>query len=373
MNPQAGTFWQQILQHTRLRGGSFTKDNEISERVLHDVLAALMSNKKTGPRARQSSNRVQILRRNRNIARTLYHVRLEPSSRKREIFVKVFDHPRKTLEQRLALAEVENRFHQCAQRRFSALPSLGVAPLIGPFPEQPVVVVEKVRGILLSDLLRRAVWKSSFNSADCGVAHTLRRVGEWLRVFHDEPDPIFRPVTLERILESVLREFDRLPASRFNPVLRSKAERFCILSLEQTSVRELRVVPQHSDFLPHNIIVDGDKIYGLDFTSVTADADGVEDVSNFIAYLELFRKLPICSRRAVRRWQASFMDGYGLSSWDGPLLQVFVLRSVFRILHENIRYKGIARSFASRYVASMLSALDGEQENGFSTIGRILP
>ena len=163
MNPQTGTFWQQILQHTRLRDGSFTKDNEISERVLHDVLAALMSNKKTGPRARQSSNRVQILRRNRNIARTLYHVRLEPSSRKREIFVKVFDHPRKTLEQRLALAEVENRFHQCAQRRFSALPSLGVAPLIGPFPEQPVVVVEKVRGILLSDLLRRAVWKSSMN------------------------------------------------------------------------------------------------------------------------------------------------------------------------------------------------------------------
>ena len=353
MTPPSGTSRQYVHRDSLNGENKLTKDNRISQGVLHDVVSALTSGEKA------NSEAVQILNTNRNIARTLFHVRLELDSREREIFVKVFDDPRKTLEKRIALAEVENRFHQDAERRFSTVRCLGVPPLLGPFLGQPVVVVEKVKGILLSDLLGHAVWKSAFNADDSKVGSALERVGEWLRVFHDEQNSVLRPVTPEAVLEMVLREFDRLPAPPYDARLRSKVEKFCSRSLEQTTVRELPVVPQHGDFLPHNIIVDGDKVFGLDFNATRLDA-GVEDLSNFVAYLELFRKLPICSRRAVERWQASFLGGYGQSGWDRPLLRVFVLRKMLALLHESIRYKTLARGLISRYVVRKLANLEGE-------------
>jgi hypothetical protein len=185
-------------------------------------------------------------------------------------------------------------------------------------------------------------------------------VGEWLRVFHDEQNSVLKPITPERVLESVLREFDRLPASPYDATLRSKVEKFCSRCLERTAVRELPIVPQHGDFLPHNIIVEGDKVFGLDFNATRMDGDGLEDLSNFIAYLELFRKLPICSRRVIERWRASFLGGYGQSGWDTPLLRVFVLRSMLALLHESIRYKTLARGLTSRYVARTLATLEGD-------------
>lgn len=354
MTLQTGTFWHYVRQHSLDSEKKLTKDNRISREVLQHVLSVLMSGVKA------DSGAVQILNTNRNIARTLFHIRLELDSRNREIFVKVFDDPRKTLEKRIAIAEAVNRFHQYAQQRFSPLGCLGVAPLIGPFPAQPVVVVEKVSGTLLARLLRNGVWKSSFSGNDSKIENTLERVGRWLRVFHDEPDPVLRPVSLERVLESVLRIFDGLPAPPYNAVLRSKVEKFCSRSLERTTVRELPVVTQHGDFLPQNIIVEGDKIYGLDFNAVRVDADGLEDLSTFIAYLELFSKLPICSRRIIKRWRASFLRGYGESGWDIPLLRVFVLRCIFAILRESIRHKTLARGIISRYVARTISTLDGE-------------
>lgn len=345
--------FRQFAQDSLHRVKKLTKDNRTSQGVLQDVLSALISG------GMANSEAVQVLSTNRNIARTLFHIRLELDSREREIFVKVFDDPRKTLEKRIALAETENRFHQSAERRFSTVRCLGVAPLIGPFPGQPVVVVEKVQGTLLSDLLGHAVWKSALSADDSKIENALKRVGQWLRVFHDEQNSVLRPVTPETVLESVLREFDRLPAPPYGATLRSNVEKFCSRSLERTTVRELPTVPQHGDFLPHNIIVDGDKVFGLDFNATRLDA-GVEDLSNFVAYLELFRKLPICSRRAVERWQSSFLGGYGPSGWDRPLLRVFVLRNMLALLHESIRYKTLARGLISRYVARKLANLEGE-------------
>jgi Phosphotransferase enzyme family len=349
----SGTVGQYVHQDSLHGEKKLTKDNAISQRVLQEVLSALI------PGVKVSSEAVTILNMNRNIARTLFHIRIGPDSRDRQIFVKVFDDPRKTLEQRIELAETENRFHQCARRRFSSVNSLGVPPLIGPFPGQPVVVVEKVKGILLSRLLSHAVWKSAFTADDSKVENTLERVGEWLRVFHDEENSVLRPVTPESVLAAVLREFDRLPTPPYDATLRSKVEKFCFRSLERTTVRELPIVPQHGDFLPHNIIVDGEKVFGLDFNSTRLDA-GLQDLSNFIAYLELFRKLPICSRRAIERWRASFLGGYGQSGWDGPLLRVFVLRCTLALLHESIRYKTLARGLISRHVARTLATLEGE-------------
>lgn len=307
----------------------------------------------------------QVLSRESNIARTIFRVRMEGEGSKHDFFVKVFDDPRKTPEQRLAVAAAENRFHVSAQRRFAENSPFSVAPLLGPFPEQPVMVVKAVAGEQLIKLLRKTVWASRLSSGS-RLDPVIARVGGWLRTFHDGSDMSERlPLVPEDVVGAVLGAFDRIRAKGFDERLRLRVENFCRRSLQQTAVRELQCVDQHNDFLPHNILIDGDRICGLDFNSVTGRGNRLVDVANFVAYLELLLKVPVASPAAVRRWQKRFLEGYRTGEWDEALLQVFVLASILRLLEVSIRYGVITTPLTVRFVRRLLRTNLGEEANGF--------
>lgn len=172
-------------------------------------------------------------------------------------------------------------------------------------PKQAAVITEWVEGRQLSGVLRRQDGKAR--------SLTLRQAGEWLRWFHegtvqdglpyDHGRALLRIDRLSRHLRK--NESRRLEAHR--ALLEHASRHFASLHLPHARL--------HADFTPLNLLFDGVRMVGVDFTH-PVNGPITHDICRFLVYADIYQ-FWLTRASSLRRYGCrrsdyeSFMAGYG--------------------------------------------------------------
>lgn len=207
----------------------------------------------------------------------------------------------------------------------------------GPWlPTDGAIFTTLLEGVPFSQLLRRGAnvlsgWSDLLTGKR--LQHHSRRVGEWLRRFQERTAGSPRLHDHQSFMRFLGLRLDQyasgLSAAFVNELKQSAGE--LSGSFSGTLVDSAAC---HGDFLPQNILIAGEHVHILDFASFRNEAPVYTDVSHFLGYLLILSRKPAYSRSAVESAARHFLAGYDSKLQPG-LLQLYVVRSVIRILLDN--------------------------------------
>ncbi len=176
------------------------------------------------------------------------------------------------------------------------------------FPQWRSIVTAESPGILLKPLVMSYTRLLSMRDIK-----PLKRVvflcGKWLRDFHHhvraETSFEMEEISLYVSRRLAMLEGAGLMNRDLAPVLRNTLER-----MQKRGPQTLPRVLLHNDFIPGNILADGEKICVLDFSWV---GRGVAyfDIVSFWLELQKLGEAPQHSRDRISTLQKAFLEGYG--------------------------------------------------------------
>ena len=87
------------------------------------------------------------------------------------------------------------------------------------------------------------------------------------------------------------------------------------------------------DFIPQNLLIDGNRLGVVDFEAFTQSGAVYEDVATFMAYVQALSTHPYYSQTALRALTNSFLQAYGLSGDERPL-RLYLARALVVLISE---------------------------------------
>lgn len=266
---------------------------------------------------------------------------------------------------------------EAASREFRALER--VRALVGPalsatlpeplllLPEDAALVVSKVPGVPLSQILRRAANRVAGPWQGRRVVGAVDHVGRWLRDFHGATAQDARPFDSGRFLADVRLQLDRCAAAGLEGRLgeslwetATKAGRAASGTMEPTAAR-------HGDFLPQNILVDGARISVIDLENF-AERDSIyADLGAMASWLRLMAASPLYSPRTIRAARERLLLSYG-GTVSTLLLSLHEFRMSLTVIAElNPKANRVVRWQRRRWLSAAVSRL-ARQIDGMNSV-----
>lgn len=265
--------------------------------------------------------------------------------RRRHVMVKIYEPlpgtPRETLEKRIwDDFQINAQLHKVLE----PYPRFLVPIPLFHSVEDLVIVTERMDGQQLQEkLVEQAAWfvperRLQTLEADC------RACGEWLRQF--------QTATAEWVVGnadfSAMRGLiaDRLEWTVDAPKMPLNDDgRAAILAHFDRVVARLgpddrRVCGVHGDYFPGNVLVDGDRVVGLDFAMYRVDSV-FSDPSYFWFQLQTLALKPRFRPAVVTRLQRAFLSGYNPDWVSDDLFAVHPVLGLYEIFHLAMRLAGI--------------------------------
>jgi hypothetical protein len=228
-----------------------------------------------------------------------------------EFFVLLLKHKRDHIRLYVKIGKEEN-FRagtlQATYEYFKDLPMYLAVKPISFFPEWRAIVTEESPGLVLKPLLMSHTHILSMR--DTGeLQKTVFLCGRWLRDFHQnvKAETEFE---MEGITLYVSRRLEILENEGLVGIDLCKSLRRHLEEIEKEHIHSLPSVLLHNDFIPGNILVDGEKICVLDFSWVGRGCSYF-DIVAFWMELQRLGETPKYSKKRISLLQKTFLDGYG--------------------------------------------------------------
>ena len=229
--------------------------------------------------------------------------------------------------QEAALREAQNLHfaHETAQRRSLS----GLPRPIGDFAHLGAVVSTKVNGLpLQSIIMKAALLPGDGNHRLLEVA--AAQAGEWLQRFHKATAAM--PAQFDGA--GLLAEMEKLCAKAQKDGLRPESTAV-ILGRAKTALgrqkRPLRSSAVLHDFIPLNVLVAEDGIGFCEFANLGRQGHSLLDAAMFLAAVEVLEKYPFCNRHLTSQVQDSFVEAYGVSEQERPLLDTLKMKVLLQM------------------------------------------
>jgi aminoglycoside phosphotransferase (APT) family kinase protein len=217
-------------------------------------------------------------------------------------------------------------------------------------------VFEAVRGKPMTQLLRQEA--NCFTGVLCSrrTSRLARQAGEWLRNFHEMTA---RPPVKHNAERYFLKlsywlrkgEATGLAAKTVANVWEAANKARGNMEGELTHQADV-----HGDFIPQNILAAGKHVAVIDFECRKQPEDVHEDLGFFVAYLRVLAGSRAYSRRALKRMEESFLEGYGDLAGN-RLLSLYVLKAMTTMFADQVRPEA-GNGSDSRRAQYMRSQLD---------------
>lgn len=172
------------------------------------------------------------------------------------------------------------------------------------------------------------------------LLYYLRKSGELVRVFQScyEGQETFNLDELWMDVEIRLNRLVKNARANFSEKDKTLVLKFYEEHLPAAQNEDLQCTYIHSDYIPANILVDGDVLVLHDFKGLRT-GHFLFDITRFYHQLELFAYKPIFLSRVIHQLQAAFLNGYGFpEGLNNILFKLFFLR------HYLTHFVGIANS-----------------------------
>ncbi|HSE05728.1 MAG TPA: phosphotransferase [Methylomirabilota bacterium] len=207
--------------------------------------------------------------------------------------------------------EREHRALVECTRMFGDAPTLRVPRPVACFPDLQAVVMEKVAGRLLSDVLGQGRFWPSAATVE-RIAHACRLCGQWLRHLQEASRALAPAASLDLVgpCEVALAQLSAPPRPAVSPEFAAAVRAHVRALWRGLDGRDVAVSATHGGFAPYNVVVapDGRSITVIDFASYRTDV--VEfDYLKFRGRLELLSRGPSFRRRVIDRFTAAFDEG----------------------------------------------------------------
>jgi hypothetical protein len=138
-----------------------------------------------------------------------------------------------------------------------------------------------------------------------------RRTGAWLRHFHAATERPTSPFDPDLALAAIEQALGRCAEFGWTSGQAEGVRRGAREAATAEAGQPVACAARHGDFVPQNVMVDGDAVRMVDFESF-AESDAVyEDVCSFTAYLAMLESSPLYSARILRAMRSGFLAGYG--------------------------------------------------------------
>lgn len=182
----------------------------------------------------------------------------------------------------------------CDQRTF-----FSVRPLL--FMEEPKIIATIfVQGRMLQDIYKQSLMRFRNRKQLEKSLYFTRLIAQWLVRFLAETEETRKPVKGEAVLSFCKDRFQEI--SRWSPSFREYGISsdlfipFLYKVLHISPADRVRVVRNHGDFAPHNVLIDSKDRLGVIDIGFTVDKNNpllFEDAATYLIYLEQMRTNPI--------------------------------------------------------------------------------
>jgi Phosphotransferase enzyme family len=217
-------------------------------------------------------------------------------------------------------------------------------------PQDMVIVTEHMPGMQLQEkLVAQAGWFPG-QATTRDLELNCKSCGEWLRAFQAATlDSISGGLDLERMRDMIAMRLQWLVDNPNMPIDGKKRD--LILAhfdreIKALQPEDLAVSSIHGDFFPGNVLVEGNRVVGLDFAMCRIGST-CADPSYFMFQLETLTYKPKFRRGLIRKLQRAFLQGYNPSI---PAKNYFTSSPIVRIhfiLHNVMRLAGMTSSKAN--------------------------
>jgi hypothetical protein len=215
--------------------------------------------------------------------------------------------------------------HDTAQRRGLT----GVPRPVGDFAELGAVVSTKINGLPLQSIIMKAALLPGDSNHQL-LDTAAKQAGEWLQRFHRAAAAMSAPLDGASILSEIEKlcaraQKDGLPPESTEAIL-SKAQ-----STLGRQKRPLRSSALLHDFIPLNILVAEDGIGFCEFAGLSEQGLSLLDAAKFLAAVEALEKYPFCNRHITSRVQDAFLEAYGVTAQEAPLLDTLKMKVLLQM------------------------------------------
>jgi hypothetical protein len=233
--------------------------------------------------------------------------------------------------------EITSRLH----RHFKSNPRFQVPTPLFHSPDDMVIVTAHMPGMQLQEkLIAQAAWFPSRATVQ-DLELNCRSCGEWLREFQNATlDNVSSGLNLERMRDMIAMRLQWLADDDSLPI--DEGQRDLILAhfdreISALQPGDLTVSSIHGDFFPGNVLVDEDRVVGLDFAMCRIGST-VADPSYFMFQLETLTYKPKYRRQLISRLQRAFLQGYNPAIpvegffTSSPIVRIhFIFHNVMRL------------------------------------------
>ena len=229
--------------------------------------------------------------------------------------------------QESALREAQNlQFaHDIAEHRALS----GVPRPVGDFAALGAVVSTKVHGLPLQSIIMKAALLPGDGNHQL-LETAAAQAGAWLQHFHRASTVTAIPLDAT----SVLSEIERLCAKAQNDGLPSISTEAILGKAKAALARQkrpLRASAVLREFIPLNILVAEDSVGFCEFAAMSEQGHSLLDVAIFLAAVEALEKYPFCHRHITAPLQKAFVEAYGVSAQEQPLLDTLKMKVLLQM------------------------------------------
>ncbi len=215
--------------------------------------------------------------------------------------------------------------HGTAQQRGLS----GIPRPVGDFAPMGAVVSTKVHGLPLQSIIMKAALLPGDGNHQL-LEMAARQAGDWLQRFHRAsagmPTPLDGTSVLLEIEQLCLRaQKDGLPPESTEVIL-SRAR--AALSKQKRPLRSSAVL---YEFIPLNVLVAEDGIGFGEFAALSEQGHSLLDAAVFLAAVEALEKYPFCNRTMTSVVQNAFVEAYGVTPQEEPLLDTLKMKVLLQM------------------------------------------
>lgn len=229
-----------------------------------------------------------------------------------------------------------------AARRMRPLSGLRV-PISYPYlVDDGFVMVEFIEAVDLQQFLHNPRSRSG------SVISALERAGAWLAAYHREDQQHRAFISVDELLNNVRR---KAASGTFGHPRRDPFTKYFDLLLETAGIagcQPVTVALEHGDFKPHNLLVNGDEIVGIDIPD-EGPMPVVHDLAHFLLHLDTVLLHPAAWRLLPcrSRLRAAFLRGYRRDSPASTIdARSFAWAELQRVLDLYYGRRGMSKSWA---------------------------
>ncbi len=216
----------------------------------------------------------------------------------------------------------------------------GVPRPVGDFTELGAVVSTKINGLPLQSIIMKAALLP--DPADHRLLKmAASQAGNWLQRFHKATSATPTALGTREILAHMEKlclkaQKDGLPAESTEAILSNART---TLGQQKKPVRGSAVL---NDFVPLNVLVAQAGVGFSAFANLQQQGSSLHDAAMFLAAVEALEKYPFCDRSVTIPVQEAFVQGYGISEQDKPLLAVLKMRVLLHMFAQGRTIKETA-------------------------------